>query len=192
MLSIDNTYSVDELREYGARVAKLLPGETVEWVVELKIDGVAVALMYEQGRLKYGATRGNGVVGDDITHNIRTVLGVPLKLHGSHVPSVLEVRGEVYMTNADLVRLNQQQAEKGDKLFANSRNVAAGTVACSTPRSAPSAACASSATASANPKACGPRRTWSSSRKSAATACPPRRWSNASTASTARSPTARR
>lgn len=128
MLSIDNTYSVEELREYGARVAKLLPDETIQWVVELKIDGVAVALMYEKGRLKYGATRGNGVVGDDITHNIRTVLGVPLKLHGKHVPEVLEVRGEVYMTNADLVRLNQHQAEKGDKLFANSRNVAAGTV----------------------------------------------------------------
>ncbi|HEY4312037.1 MAG TPA: NAD-dependent DNA ligase LigA [Pirellulales bacterium] len=134
MLSIDNTYSVDELREYGARVAKLLPDETVEWVVELKIDGVAVSLMYEKGHLKYGATRGNGVVGDDITHNIRTVLGVPLKLHGSHVPPVLEVRGEVYMTNADLVRLNQQQAEKGDKLFANSRNVAAGTVRMLDPR----------------------------------------------------------
>ncbi|HVU90524.1 MAG TPA: NAD-dependent DNA ligase LigA [Pirellulales bacterium] len=128
MLSIDNTYSVEELRQFGARVAKLLPDETIEWVVELKIDGVAVALMYENGRLKYGATRGNGVVGDDITHNIRTVLGVPLKLHGKHVPELLEVRGEVYMTNADLVRLNEQQAEKGEKLFANSRNVAAGTV----------------------------------------------------------------
>ena len=134
MLSIDNTYSVDELREYGARVAKLLSGETIEWVVELKVDGVAVSLMYERGLLKYGATRGNGVVGDDITHNIKTVLGVPLRLSGRHVPSVLEVRGEVYMTNADLVRLNQDQAAKGEKLFANSRNVAAGTVRMLDPR----------------------------------------------------------
>jgi DNA ligase (NAD+) len=134
MLSIDNTYNVDELREYGARVAKLLPGETIEWVVELKIDGVAVSLMYEQGRLTYGATRGNGKIGDDITHNIRTVLGVPLRLSGRHVPTVLEVRGEVYMTNADLVRLNEEQAAKGDRLFANSRNVAAGTVRMLDPR----------------------------------------------------------
>ena len=134
MLSIDNTYSIDDLREYGARVAKLLPGETIEWVVELKIDGVAVSLIYEDGRLVYGATRGNGVVGDDITHNIRTVLGVPLRLSGRHVPAVLEVRGEVYMTNADLVRLNQQQAAAGERLFANSRNVAAGTVRMLDPR----------------------------------------------------------
>ena len=134
MLSIDNTYSALELREYGARVAKLLTGETIEWVVELKIDGVAVSLMYEDGRLRYGATRGNGTIGDDITHNIRTVLGVPLRLSGRHVPPVLEVRGEVYMTNADLVRLNQEQAAKGERLFANSRNVAAGTVRMLDPR----------------------------------------------------------
>ena len=134
MLSIDNTYSALELREYGARVAKLLTGETIEWVVELKIDGVAVSLMYEDGLLRYGATRGNGTIGDDITHNIRTVLGVPLRLSGRHVPPVLEVRGEVYMTNADLVRLNQEQAAKGERLFANSRNVAAGTVRMLDPR----------------------------------------------------------
>ncbi len=134
MLSIDNTYSIDELREYGEKVAKLLPGETVEWVVELKIDGVAVSILYENGLLKYGATRGNGVVGDDITHNVRTVLGVPLRLAGKHVPAALEVRGEVYMTNADLVRLNQEQAKHEEKLFANSRNVAAGTVRMLDPR----------------------------------------------------------
>ena len=134
MLSIDNTYSALELRKYGARVAKLLTGETIQWVVELKIDGVAVSLMYEDGLLRYGATRGNGTIGDDITHNIRTVLGVPLRLSGRHVPPVLEVRGEVYMTNADLVRLNQEQAAKGERLFANSRNVAAGTVRMLDPR----------------------------------------------------------
>jgi len=134
MLSIDNTYNVDELREFGVRVAKLLPGEQVEWVVELKIDGVAVSLVYEQGRLIYGVTRGNGVTGDDITHNLRTVLGVPLRLSGKHVPDVLEVRGEIYMTNADLVRLNEEQAKKGEKLFANSRNVAAGTIRMLDPR----------------------------------------------------------
>ncbi|MBI2826679.1 MAG: NAD-dependent DNA ligase LigA [Planctomycetia bacterium] len=134
MLSIDNTYSVDDLRQFGARVAKLLPGEAIEWVVELKIDGVAVSLLYEDGRLSYGATRGNGVVGDNITHNIRTVLGVPLRLSGKRVPPALEARGEVYMTNADLVRLNEEQNRKGEKPFANSRNVAAGTVRMLDPR----------------------------------------------------------
>jgi DNA ligase (NAD+) len=79
MLSIDNTYSIDDLRAYGTKVAKLLPAEAVEWVVELKIDGVAVSLVYEDGLLVRGVTRGNGRVGDDITHNIRTVKGVPLR-----------------------------------------------------------------------------------------------------------------
>src|SRR5690606_6250672 len=73
MLSIENTYSIEDLRKFGARVQKLLPGETVEWVVELKIDGVAVAVLYENGKLTRGVTRGNGLVGDDITHNIRCV-----------------------------------------------------------------------------------------------------------------------
>jgi DNA ligase (NAD+) len=128
MLSIDNTYSLQELRQYGARIAKLLPDEPIEWVVELKIDGVAVALLYEHGKLIRGATRGNGRVGDDVTHNIRTVRGVPLELHGKHLPPKLEVRGEVYMTNSDLVRLNEEQAAKGEPPFANTRNTTAGTI----------------------------------------------------------------
>src|SRR5688572_23230953 len=98
MLPIDNTYDSDELRHYAARVAKLLPGEAVEWVVELKIDGVAVALTYENGVLVQGATRGNGRVGDDVTHNVRTIVDCPLKLAGKNVPAVVEVRGEVYIT----------------------------------------------------------------------------------------------
>ncbi len=113
MLSIDNTYSIEELQQYGARIAKLLPGEKIEWVVELKIDGVAVALLYENGALVRGATRGNGLVGDDITHNVRTVRNVPLRLHGKDLPDVVEVRGEVYMNNSDLVRLNEEQAKQG-------------------------------------------------------------------------------
>ncbi|HPP52369.1 MAG TPA: NAD-dependent DNA ligase LigA, partial [Thermoguttaceae bacterium] len=128
MLSIDNTYSREELRAYGARVRKLLPGERIEWVVELKIDGVAVSLLYEEGLLVRGATRGDGRVGDDITHNVRTVRGVPLQLLGKEVPRVLEVRGEIYMTNSDLVELNQRQQEKGLPTFANTRNVTAGTI----------------------------------------------------------------
>ena len=80
MLSIENTYSLDELKKYGDRVAKLLPGETVEWVVELKVDGVAVSLIYEDGLLTHGVTRGNGRTGDDITHNVRTIKDIPLRL----------------------------------------------------------------------------------------------------------------
>lgn len=128
MLSIDNTYSLEDLRKYAGRVAKLLGGEPIEWVVELKVDGVAVSLVYERGLLVRGATRGNGVVGDDVTHNIRTIGDVPLRLRCEPVPPVLEVRGEVYMTNSDLVALNQQQVERGDAPFANTRNVTAGSI----------------------------------------------------------------
>jgi DNA ligase (NAD+) len=134
MLSIDNTYSIEELKKFGERTAKLLRGEEIGWVVELKIDGVAVSLLYEDGVLRGGATRGNGRVGDDITHNIRTVRGVPLRLHGRRVPSVLEVRGEVYMTNSDLVVLNEAQKRKGEPPFANTRNVTAGTIRLLDPR----------------------------------------------------------
>jgi DNA ligase (NAD+) len=134
MLSIENTYSIEELKKYGQRTAKLLPGEKIEWVVELKIDGVAVALVYEDGLLVRGVTRGNGRVGDDVTHNIRTVGGVPLRLLGRHVPRVLEVRGEVYMTNSDLVALNELQKRKGEQPFANTRNVTAGSIRLLDPR----------------------------------------------------------
>jgi DNA ligase (NAD+) len=134
MLSIDNTYSVEELRKYFDRIAKLLPGEEIEWVVELKIDGVAASVTYVDGLLTQAATRGDGRVGDDITHNIRTVLGVPLRLHGEDVPHVLEVRGEVYMTNSDLVRINQERTAAGQPAYKNTRNVAAGSIRVLDPR----------------------------------------------------------
>jgi DNA ligase (NAD+) len=134
MLSIDNTYSLADLHKYGERTAKLLGGESIEWVVELKIDGVAVSLLYEDGVLVRGVTRGNGRVGDDVTHNIRTVDDVPLRLTGDRVPAVLEVRGEVYMTNSDLVLLNEAQKKKGEPPFANTRNVTAGSIRLLDPR----------------------------------------------------------
>jgi DNA ligase (NAD+) len=134
MLSIDNTYSVDQLREYGQRISKLVDGEPVEWVVELKIDGVAASLNYENGVLVQGVTRGNGRVGDDVTHNVRTISDVPLRLLGDDVPPLLEVRGEIYMTNSDLVLLNQQQQAKGEAPYANTRNVTAGSVRLLDPR----------------------------------------------------------
>lgn len=134
MLSIDNSYSPEELKEFSVRTQKALPGESVEWVVELKIDGVAVSVIYENGLLVRAVTRGNGQVGDDITHNIKTVAGVPLSLVGDDVPPVLELRGEVYMTNADLVLLNEKQKESGGQLYANTRNVAAGSIRLLDPR----------------------------------------------------------
>lgn len=127
MLSIDNTYDVTELREFGDRTAKLLEGESIEWIVELKVDGAAVSLIYEQGELVRAATRGDGRSGDDITHNVRTMADVPLRLLGD-APPVLEVRGEIYMHNIDLVWLNQRQADRGLPPYANTRNVCAGSI----------------------------------------------------------------
>ncbi len=136
MLSMDNTYSLEELEAYGARTAKLLLGEEIAWVVELKIDGVAVALTFENGRFVQGATRGDGQTGDDVTHNLRTVAGVPLRLSGDDWPAVVEIRGEIYMTNADLAELNARQEAAGGKIYANTRNSAAGSVRLLDPRTA--------------------------------------------------------
>lgn len=128
MLSIDNTYTEAELRDFMARVERLLPGDKIEWIVELKVDGVAVSVLFERGHLVQAVTRGNGEVGDDITHNARTFRGLPQRLLGNSPPPVLEVRGEVYMTNSDLVWLNQQRAELGESEFKNPRNAAAGAI----------------------------------------------------------------
>ncbi|MBX3423750.1 MAG: NAD-dependent DNA ligase LigA [Pirellulaceae bacterium] len=127
MLSIENTYSLEELAAFLARVQRGLDDVAVEWVMELKIDGVAAAIVYEDGQLVRAVTRGDGHVGDDITHNIRTIPDVPLRLLGNP-PRLLEVRGEVYMTNSDLAQLNLQQASAGLPLFKNTRNVTAGTI----------------------------------------------------------------
>ena len=127
MLSIDNTYGIAELLEYGKKTEASLGGPA-EWVVELKIDGVAATLIYEDGELVRALTRGNGEVGDDITHNVRTIADVPLRLTTDKPPKILEVRGEVYMANSDLVRLNQRQAKAGQPAYANTRNVSAGSI----------------------------------------------------------------
>jgi DNA ligase (NAD+) len=133
MLSIDNTYNLQELSSFFARAEKSLGGEPVQWVMELKVDGVAAAIVYEDGVLVRAVTRGNGEVGDDITHNIRTIHDIPLRLSGD-APRLLEVRGEVYMTNSDLVQLNVQRAAAGLPAFANTRNVTAGTVRLQDPK----------------------------------------------------------
>ncbi|TWU44532.1 DNA ligase [Rubripirellula tenax] len=128
MLSIDNTYSREELKSYFDRTEKLLDGEPIEWVMEYKIDGVAGSIRYEGGAMTLALTRGNGDVGDDITHNIRTIRDLPLAMVGQKIPPVIEVRGEVYMTNADLADLNLRQAQSGEEPYKNTRNVTAGTI----------------------------------------------------------------
>jgi len=133
MLSIENTYSLEELLDFGTKTEKALGGEA-EWVVELKVDGVAVSIIYEDGILARALTRGNGTVGDDITHNIRTIADVPLKLTGEQIPPLLEIRGEVYMRNEDLVTLNERQTAAGLDTYANTRNVTAGSIRLLDPR----------------------------------------------------------
>lgn len=129
MLSIDNTYNADELRAFDERVRKQLGPVDYDYVVELKIDGLAVSLRYEHGVLTTGATRGDGEVGDDVTTNIRTIRSVPLRLRDDeNVPAVLEVRGEVYMPTKSFVTLNKARVETGEPAFANPRNAAAGSL----------------------------------------------------------------
>ncbi len=128
MLSIENGYSEAEVREWDVRLRKQLnPGEAVEFLVEYKIDGVALALIYENGRLVRGLTRGDGREGSDVTHNARTLRGVPLVLEGNP-PPVLEIRGEAYIRNSDFSHLRASQIAAGDEPFANPRNAAAGAL----------------------------------------------------------------
>ncbi|PYK42763.1 MAG: DNA ligase (NAD(+)) LigA [Verrucomicrobia bacterium] len=127
MLSLDNTYSVEELTEFYARITRLLPHEKIPVVIEPKVDGVAVSLLYENGEVRYAATRGDGAVGDDITQNILTIRSVPRRLKGNP-PAVLEVRGEVFMDKRGFEKMNADRAEQGLAAFANPRNAAAGSL----------------------------------------------------------------
>ena len=126
MLSIDNTYSAGELREFDKRVRKLLASEAVTYVVEMKIDGVAISLTYENGKFAVGATRGDGEQGDDVTHNLKTIRGLPLSIP-EKVP-LFEARGEVYMNREDLAKLNRDRIAKELEPFANPRNSTAGSL----------------------------------------------------------------
>ncbi len=128
MRSIDNTYDETQLREFDERVAKGLGGDPYSYVIDPKIDGVAVSLRYEGGRLALAASRGDGVTGDDITHNVRTLRSVPLSLKGSDVPEVVEVRGEVFWPLKAFEAFNEKRADEGLATFANPRNATAGTL----------------------------------------------------------------
>ena len=128
MLSVDNTYGADELRAFAVRVGKALGDESWEYVVDPKIDGVAVSLRYEGGMLVQALTRGDGKKGDDITLNVRTIRSVPLSLVGGGIPAVLEVRGEIVWPTADFAEYNKRREAERGQAFANPRNAAAGTL----------------------------------------------------------------
>jgi len=128
MLSIDNTYTEGEVREFDQRVRKALGGEKPTYVVDPKIDGVAISLRYEGGILVQAATRGDGEPGDDIAQNARTTRAIPLRLIGRDVPVLLEARGEVYWPRSGFARFNAERAKKGEPTFANPRNATAGTL----------------------------------------------------------------
>ena len=127
MLSLDNTYSEEEVANFYARMTRLLPNEKIPVVIEPKVDGVAVSLLYQNGKLQSAATRGDGLIGDDITQNIRTIRSVPARLRGA-APKILEVRGEAFMDKHGFAKLNEERSKAGLPLFANPRNAAAGSL----------------------------------------------------------------
>ena len=128
MLSLDNAFSDADVVDFDRRVRERLDVETVDYCAEPKIDGLAISLRYEHGRLVQAATRGDGTRGEDVTANVRAIRSVPLALRGRRLPALLEVRGEVYMTRRSFEQLNRRAAERGEKTFANPRNAAAGSL----------------------------------------------------------------
>jgi len=129
MLSLDKVTDEDALQRFEKRIHKRFDSdEAIEYSCEPKIDGVAVSLLYENGLLIRAATRGDGTTGEDITHNARTIADIPLRLEGRHIPDILEVRGEIYMTKSGFAQMNAQAEKAGEKVFVNPRNAAAGTI----------------------------------------------------------------
>lgn len=128
MLSLNNAFEDSELESFDKRIREALGLDQIEYAVEPKFDGLAITLTYEHGVFTQGATRGDGYTGEDVTHNLRTLRAIPMRLNCPHPPQLLEVRGEVLMLKRDFERLNQAQLNKGEKLFANPRNAAAGSL----------------------------------------------------------------
>ncbi|BDZ57311.1 hypothetical protein GCM10025872_09680 [Barrientosiimonas endolithica] len=163
MLSLDNVFSPEELDGWLERVERETGGATVHYLCELKIDGLAINLLYDRGRLVRAATRGDGTTGEDVTQNVRTIEGIPHQLRGDDVPELVEVRGEVFMSMSDFEQLNAELVEAGKPPFANPRNTAAGSLRQKDPGSPPAARCAcwctASAPAPASTSPASPRRT---------------------------------
>lgn len=136
MLSLANTYSRKEIEEFIARTHKLTGKQGLAFSCELKMDGIAVSVLYRHGLFVRGVTRGNGWEGDDVSSTIRTIRSLPLRLHGKDIPEILEVRGEVFMPHATFASLNQRRSEAGDSLWANPRNAAAGSLKLLDPKEA--------------------------------------------------------
>jgi DNA ligase (NAD+) len=128
MLSLGNAFNDEEMQGFNKRINDRLETEAVTFSGETKLDGLAVSIRYENAVLQTAATRGDGYSGENITHNIRTIQSIPLGLIGNNIPKVLEVRGEVFMTHKGFEELNNKQREKDEKLFANPRNAAAGSL----------------------------------------------------------------
>ena len=130
MLSLDNAFSAEDLASFNRRLLDRLAdgSKTLEYACEPKLDGIAVSLLYRDGVLERGATRGDGTTGEDITHNVRTIRSIPLRLRGAGYPAVLEVRGEIYMPRDGFEQLNARARENGEKIFVNPRNAAAGSL----------------------------------------------------------------
>jgi DNA ligase (NAD+) len=128
MLSLDNTYTREEIEDFDARVRKALPEEKIEYVCELKYDGVSISLIYENGKLLRAVTRGDGEKGDDVTANVRTIRSIPLTLKTGIYPAFFEIRGEIYLPHKGFEKMNEERAEAGEPLFANPRNAASGTL----------------------------------------------------------------
>lgn len=130
MLSLENAFSADDMQHFNRRLLDRLGAraEPLEFACEPKLDGIAVSLLYRDGVLERGATRGDGTTGEDITHNVRTIRSIPLRLRGEGLPALLEVRGEIYMPKAGFERLNERARQRGDKTFVNPRNAAAGSL----------------------------------------------------------------
>ncbi len=128
MLSLDNAFTEQDVIDFDRRIRERLGSDSVIYSAEPKLDGAAISLIYEHGLLVQAATRGDGAVGEDVTHNVRTIRSVPLRLTGADVPHRIEIRGEVYMPREGFLALNRQAERSGDKLFANPRNAAAGSL----------------------------------------------------------------
>ena len=131
MLSLDNCYSVEELREFEGRIQKLLPSKKIEYVTELKIDGLGISVFYREGKFDQAVTRGDGLRGDDVTANVKTIRSIPLEISN---PKEIEVRGEIYLPFRSFEKINKEREKKGEPLFANPRNAAAGSLRTLDPR----------------------------------------------------------